>query len=268
MKRDEHPHRELLEQYLLGLTTRERADEVERLLESDPTAKQELERLSKQLNDYIAGQGMGTAAGPSPRRALEDFHDLDHEMITQMTKRNHALVIWRLALSAVCLALLFISGYLFRQNQNYRLEINKEKALHAQDEVSHKRQIEELRGRDVAWDSLSTRTIPSGRGNVLLHRVAGDEVAFLDISHLDSLLNEEAYHLLLLEEAPDGRITPHQLVVLDSARSTLLPLPEQTREINLWRGASSYEVPRDSALLEFVTRQDATFLRTTRKSKL
>ena len=52
---------------------------------------------------YISQQGMAELSSPaSVVRSSQDFHDLDHEMITQMTRRNHYLVIWRLALSAVC----------------------------------------------------------------------------------------------------------------------------------------------------------------------
>ena len=269
MNRENHPHRELLEQYLLGLTTRDQADFVEELLEQDPTAREELKRLEGQLEKYISEQGMREGEAANPRRALADFHDLDHEMITQMTRRNHHLVIWRLALSAVCLLLLFAAGYLFRENQNYRLAINTEKALHAQDEATYEREIAELlRGQGMEWDSLSTESVTSTRGNVLLHRVAGQKVSFLDVSHLEALLTDEAYHVYVVERGTDGAPAPRRVKLLDSARLDLLPLTATTESLNVWRGSADREVPRDTADLEFITRIAVTRSSTAEPSKL
>lgn len=269
MNRENHPHRELLEQYLLGLTTREQADYVEELLANDPTAREELERLEGQLEQYISQQGMQEGEAANPRRALADFHDLDHEMITQMTRRNHHLTIWRLALSAVCLLLLFVAGYLFRENQNYRLAINTEKALHAQDEANHEREIAELlRGQGVEWDSLTTESLTSTRGNVLLHRVAGQQISFLDVSHLESLLTNEAYHVYVVERGDDGAPSPRRVMLSDSTRLDLLPLTATTESLDVWRGGTDREVPRDTAELEFITRIAVTKPSRTAASKL
>ncbi|NJC27469.1 hypothetical protein [Neolewinella antarctica] len=249
MSQDKFNRRELLEQYLLGLTSREQTLYVKEMLEKDPTLATELEELRERMSEYITEQGM-EQDGSDRQRSLQDFHDLDHEMITAMTRRNHNLVIWRLALSGVCLLLLFLSGYLFRSNQNYRMEVDREKALHAQDDASAQKKIKTLEGQTVAWDSLNTQTIPSAGGDVLVHYLAEEDITFLDLSHLAALQPEEAYHLEMI----DGRGRSEKLVVSDSTRLSLLPLVANVNTVRLWRSAKAHDLPRDSALAVLVAR--------------
>ena len=221
--------RELLEQYLLGLTDRQQTARVEQMLREDPKLAEDLEELRTRMSDYIADQGLGHES-PDRQRTSEDFHDLDHEMITAMTRRNHNLVIWRLALSAACLVLLFLAGYLFRENQNYRMAVDREKAIHAETVESARRNIELLQGVPLPIDSLHTETIDLPNGNILVHYVLNDQAAFLDLSHLNLPEPKAAFHLSLHAASDEQRI-----VLSDSLCKTLIPVTSLVERVRLWR---------------------------------
>lgn len=241
MNWDNLDQRELLEQYLLGLTNREQTAYVEEMLEKDPKMAEQLEELKGKMADYISEQGLDQDA-PDGQRSLQDFHDLDHEMITAMTRRNHHLVIWRLALSAACLILLFISGYLFRQNQNYRLEVAREIAMHAQDDATAQRKIEDLQGKAIVWDSLHTQTVLSEDGEVKIHYLSNDQVTFLDLSHLKSFEPKEVYHLEVAGK--DGH--PERTRLMDSSRLGLVPVLEEVEHIKIWRSPAKADTRGDT----------------------
>ena len=242
MNWDKLDQRELLEQYLLGLTNREQAAYVEEMLEKDPELAAQLQELKEKMSEYISDQGLGDTV-PEGQRSLQDFHDLDHEMITAMTKRNHNLVIWRLALSAACLILLFVSGYLFRQNQNYRLEVAREIAEHAQDDASAQRKIEDLQGKAIVWDSLHTQTVVSEDGDVLIHYLADDQVTFLDLSHLKSPGPDGVYHLEVA--GLEGKTERTRIV--DSSRLSLVPIMEEIQHIKIWRSSADDDTLGDTS---------------------
>ncbi|OAV43385.1 hypothetical protein [Lewinella sp. 4G2] len=238
MNRDNIDRKELLEKYLLGLTDQEQAEYVEKQLQEDPTMVEDLAELRSKMSTYLNEQGF-TEQPARSMRSLRDFQDLDHEMITAMTRRNHHLSIWRMALSAVCLLLLFTTGYLFRENQNFRLEVAREQALHAQDEASNRKKLEALRGKAIVWDSLHTQTIASANGDVLVHFLADDQVTFLDLSHLDSLQQDEYYFLQLNGKDSNHGIDP----ITDSSRHSLIPILEDVSTISVYRGTPEAGVP-------------------------
>ena len=249
MDQKDYEHKKLLEQYLLGLTSREQETFVEELLAKDPRAEEELEKLRGQLDSYISQQGMAELSGPARSRSSQDFHDLDHEMITQMTRRNHYLVIWRLALSAVCLILLFVSGYLFRENQNYRIAVNREKALHAQDSAAYRRQLQALEHADVNWDSLKTQTVTSDNGDVLVHFLAEEGTTFLDLSHLPAPDSAQAFYLSVISRGGANEVR----LLRRAEHLKLLPLTTEVNRVRLLRGKIDTATPPDTSTVEVIT---------------
>ena len=91
MTRDEIKKSGLLDQYVLGLTTPEQTKLVERLMQEDPFLAEEIERLRDTLFQYADIQDIGPPSGGRKPRTMEDFHSLDHEIILEMTERNHSL---------------------------------------------------------------------------------------------------------------------------------------------------------------------------------
>lgn len=257
MSQERLDNKELLEQYLLGLTNPEQTAHVERLMDEHPELRTELEGMQDRMQVYLEEQGLDEESPSGNTRNIQDFHDLDHEMITAMTKRNHNLVIWRLALSAVCLILLFVSGYLFRENQNFRMEVNREKALHAQDEASAQRRIQALQGKTVAWDSLHTQTVASELGDVLIHYLTDNKVTFLDLSHLGELPPDEAYHLETKQGSGEEVVT----LIQDSLKMSLIPIVQDVEHIKIWRVAAGtiaqHEKVDPSLIADFPIIRDA-----------
>lgn len=257
MSQERLDKKELLEQYLLGLTNPEQTAHVERLMDEHPELRTELEGMQGRMDTYLQEQGLDRESPSGNTRDIQDFHDLDHEMITAMTKRNHNLVIWRLALSAVCLILLFVSGYLFRENQNFRMEVNREKAMHAQDEASAQRRIQALQGKTIAWENLHTQTVNSELGDVLIHYLADDKVTFLDLTHLGELPPEEAYHL----ETKHGSGAEVVTLIQDSLKMSLIPVVLDVEHVKIWRGAAGtvaqHETVEPSLIADFPIIRDA-----------
>ena len=199
MSREELQRSGILDQYVLGLLDPEQAAEVERMLDQDPTLVQEVNRLRQDLNSYADARNIAPPADGRPLRTAEDFYDLDHEMITAMMERNHTLNIWRYVLIAACLLLIGLSGYLFRLKENVRGELVRERALHAQDEASHRQ--DQARNRAAIqtavgnWDNLQSieRTVDTGVLHV--HLLARAGVALVDLSDLATLEAGQAYYI-------------------------------------------------------------------------
>ncbi len=199
MSREELKRSGILDQYVLGLLDPERSAEVERLLEGDPTLAREADQLRQDLNAYADARNIAPPADGRPPRTAEDFHDLDHEMITAMMERNHTLNIWRYVLIAACLLLVGLSGYLFRLKENLRGELVTQRALHAQDEASHR--LDMARNRAAIqtavgnWDNLQSIEQAVDTGVLHVHLLAGAGVALVDLSDLAALNGGEAYYI-------------------------------------------------------------------------
>ena len=190
----------ILDQYVLGLLGKERSAEVERLIEEDPDIAREVDRIRRDLDAYADLRDIAPPPAGRPSRTAEDFHDLDHEVITAMMEHNHTLNIWRWVLMAVCLLLVGLAGYLFRLKEEIRAELVTERAVHAQDEASHRLDME--RGRAALasaggdWgDSLLSYERPVAEGLLHVHIMQGAGVALVDLSDIPPPNADSAYYL-------------------------------------------------------------------------
>lgn len=234
----------LLEQYILGLTSRKESLLVERTLAENPEAQEDYENLRRELDDYALSNGMSAPLEGGETRTAADYEDLDHEMILAMTERNHSLVIWRYALMAACLLLLCLSGYLFRMNETNRSEVVTEKAHHAQDNNAHEQALKHLEETTPNWNELRTIKASSEHGTVILHYLDHQKLIFLDLSHARTLNENDAYFVFMGESGEEADIIVplgHQLnlhpVILpegvDKLKVFKWDLNEATREIDL-----------------------------------
>ncbi len=187
----------LLEQYVLGLTNREESQLVQDVLANDPEAQKEYELLKEELGGYAESYGLEAPADGRPARTAEDFEELDHEMVIAITNANRSLKRWRLALSAVCLLLLGFSLFIYRQHRQVQSDLVTERAQHAQDQNSFGIELKHLHDEAVDLTKLSTEEIPVDNGLILLHRLAGHDLALLDLSHIEPLEEGDAYYIFL-----------------------------------------------------------------------
>ena len=199
MSREELKRSGLLDQYVLGLLDPERSAEVEELMEGDPFLSQEVERLRQDLDSYADARNIAPPADGRAPRTAEDFHDLDHEMITAMMERNHTLNIWRYVLIAACLLLIGLSGYLFRLKENARGELVTERARRAQDEASYQQDLVRNRVAIEAavgnWEDMQSFEEAVDTGTLHVHLLAGAGVALVDLSDIPRLGDHEAYYV-------------------------------------------------------------------------
>ncbi|MBB4079532.1 hypothetical protein GGR28_002157 [Lewinella aquimaris] len=199
MNREELKRSGLLDQYVLGLLGPERMAEVEQLMREDPFLEQEVERLREDLNAYADSRNIGPPPPGREARSAEDFQDLDHEMITAMMEHNHTLNIWRYVLIAIIFLLVFLSGYLFRLKENVRGELITERALHAQDDASHRLDMERSRAAIEAaaanWENLTSIDQPMDTGTIHVHVLAGVGVALVDLSDVPPPPVGHAYYI-------------------------------------------------------------------------
>jgi len=222
MSREELKNSGLLEQYVLGLTSRKEAELVESVLEADPEARAEYEKLREEFDGYVSRQGLNAPLDGRAHRSVEEFEDLDHEMIMAMMERNHTLSIWRYVMGAVVLLLLGLSGYLFRQQQVAKAELVNERAMHAQDNNSHDIHLRELEGETLHHvDTTAVLTHPSAtesNGVVLLHQVLPDSMMLLDLSHAAKLTGGRSYFVYVADDwhHPVLEITSERQVGLHS----------------------------------------------------
>ena len=92
-----------------------------------------------------------------------------------------------------------LSGYLFRLKENLRGELVTERALHAQDEASHRQ--DRVRNRAAIqtavgnWDNLQSIEQAVDTGVLHVHLLAGAGVALVDLSDLAILEAGEAYYI-------------------------------------------------------------------------
>jgi len=204
MSREELKNSGLLEQYVLGLTSRKEAELVESVLDANPEVRAEYEQLRAEFDGYVSKQGLNAPLDGRAHRSVEEFEDLDHEMIMAMMERNHTLSIWRYAMGAAVLLLLGLSGYLFRQRQAAKVELVNERAMHAQDNKSHDIHLRELEG-EILHDGETTAVLthPSAtesNGVVLLHQVLPDSTVLLDLSHAAKLTDGHSYFVYVAND--------------------------------------------------------------------
>lgn len=177
------------------------------MLAEDPLLDAEANRLRRELNSYADARDILPPADGRPPRTVEDFHDLDHEMITAMMEHNHTLNIWRYVLIACCLLLIGLSGYLFRLKENVRGELVTERAVHAQDELSYRQDLQRSRAAiETAagnWDELRSYEEQLDSGALHVHVLAGAGVALVDLSDLPLLAAGQAYYVFGGEGEPE-----------------------------------------------------------------
>lgn len=223
----------LLEQYLLGLTTREESAAVEAYLAADPEARKDLEHLRTQLGVFINEQEFGEKA-VSGASAPVIYADQE-AVITHLNARVQRLSAIRYLLAAAC-ALLFLStAYFFRQSRLSHSALISEKARHVQDDRLHEREIVELSRETVHLDSLQTVVSASTSGNLLLHYLTTDSVVLLDLSHLEPLAEGFAYHVHLVRE--DKEIARHEIGAHET--HSLYPLDRSGAKLKVIRGPDS-----------------------------
>ncbi|MFT5998017.1 MAG: hypothetical protein ACI81P_000463 [Neolewinella sp.] len=230
----------LLEQYVLGLTSRKESLLVEKILEEDPEAKKDFEKLRAELDGYVVDQGLQVPDDGRSLRRQEDFDDLDYEVIMKMTARNHTLVKWRYGLGALCLFLLCLCGFLFRLNENNHSDLVVEKAEHAQDQTSHHLELEHALENTPEWRDVVTRKAAAGNGVVLLHYLKSQHVAFLDLSHCDTISARDSYYVFF-----DGQLSEEPVLVISgSDRLGLHPvfLKGETSSVQVFSGQTG-QVP-------------------------
>ncbi|MEO0734691.1 MAG: hypothetical protein AAFZ52_17785, partial [Bacteroidota bacterium] len=223
--------KELLEQYVLGLTDKEQSERVRAILKNDPEARRDLAYLREQLTAYADSYTkLKTPTDRNPR-SPEEFADLDHEMIMAMTERNHSLTIWRYALGAACLLLLVLSGFLFRQYQTSQSALVSERAAHAQDDVSHQLELKHLEEASVDITALHTERTNTDVGDILVHYPEHGATALLDFSHLEAPEKGVAYFLFLGDR--DDR--PADIVLPASALHQLYPIELPAAQLRIYR---------------------------------
>lgn len=227
----------LLEQYALGLTSRKETLAVEEILKNSPEARAELEMVKKNFNNYVEDQGFSGPADGRSRRTIEEYEDLDHEMIMAMMDRNHLLNIWRFALGIVVLLLIGLSGFLFRSNQVMNAKLTNEKALHAQDDYANELRLKDLSEQlptTEEWSAMRTETAPATEGQVLLHFLDDKDLLFLDLSHAAPLPEDYAYYVFL--ESVDDDKEP-ALVITAAEQLELHPisLSQQPGQLRIFR---------------------------------
>lgn len=209
----------LLEQYLLGLTTREETQEVEEYLASNPEARQELEFLRRQLGLYLEEKGIDEK---NEQGTSVDDEDSGEVVLAYLLERNQRLNATRLILLSICALLLAGFIYLYRQNSLLEAELLTERARHVQDDRFHETTLKELSRTTVSLDSLCTVVAESEHGNLQLHYLTADSVLLIDLSHLAVPDTGFAYHIHLLNE---GAEVP-RYVVERSALNSLYPVEQ------------------------------------------
>lgn len=232
MDRESLKNSGLLEQYILGLTSRKESLLVERTLEENPEAREDYEKLRKELDAYALDSGLSAPLAGREMRTAADYEDLDHEMILAMTERNHALVIWRYGLMATCLLLLCLSGYLFRLSETNKSEIVTEKAHHAQDNNAHEQARKHLEEMAPDWSEMRTIKSTTEAGTVIFHYLDKQDLVLLDFSHAQPLSDEDAYFVFT------GNSIEHALVVVPVGHQLNLHpvlLPKEVDEIKVFK---------------------------------
>lgn len=243
--REELKRSGLLDQYVLGLLGQERSAEVERMMEEDPEVANEVRRIRQDLNAYADLREIAPPPGGRPARTAEDFRDLDHEVITSMMEHNHTLNIWRYVLMAVCLVLIGVGGYLFRLKEEVRADLITERAVHAQDEASHRLDME--RGRTALaaakgyLDSLTTFTEPVAAGHLRVHLMEKAGLALVDMSDIAPPQSDSAYYLY---SGSSSHLSEPEIVTADQLNGLyVVPFDGGDPLLRIYHWAIGREVP-------------------------
>ena len=233
----------LLEQYVLGLTNRQESQLVEEAIQQDPQIKEDYNRLRGEMEGYVAARSV--VAPPDGERRLrtaQAYEDLDHEMITQMTERNHTLNVWRYTLGAVCIALVALCGYLFRLSETNRMDAVSERAEHQQDNNHYELKQRTLEQQLPNWEDVRSQHEVTALGTVTLHRIPVSNLSLLDLSSFGELAAGEAYFVFV-----DGEEKTSSLVVSAERQKDLhaIPLPTDAQVIKIyrWREAQQAAAP-------------------------
>lgn len=219
----------LLEQYLLGLTSREESKAVEEYVANNPEARRELEHLRSQLGVYLEDTGfMEPDTGRENRLVTQEYR----EQRDYLQVKNHWLKLTRRALAVLSVILLISSVYFYRQSHQHSLALSAEKARHVQDDHLHAREIKHLTAEAVDWDALHTVVAASEHGNLQLHYLLSDSTVLLDFSHLQGPAAGYAYHV--------HHLTAHgekSLFVIDAGEvNALYPLHNPDADLKILYG--------------------------------
>lgn len=221
----------LLEQYLLGLTSREESIAVEEYLARTPEAQQELEHLRSQLGLYLEDVGVGESAS-GPINQSNSAHSSNQ--INYLLTRNRHLTLLRSGLVTLCLLLFATSFYFYQQSRSNHSAHIAEKARHVQDDHLHAREMKHLEAAVIDWDSLHTVVASSDHGNLQLHYLMADGMVLLDLSHLQQPEHGYAYHV--------HRKTQHgeqKLWVVDAEKvNALYPVDNSDADLRILHGPS------------------------------
>lgn len=221
----------LLEQYLLGLTSREESMAVEEYLARNPEARRELDHLRSQLGLYLEDVGVNESVDKKARLPREEVL---REQVDILLARNRHLSTFRTGLVALCLLLFATSFFFYRQSRNNHSAHIAEKARHVQDDHLHAQEIEHLTAEVVHWDSLHTVVATSDHGNLQLHYLLADSMVLLDLSHLQGPAAGYAYHVHRQTEQGEQK-----LWVVDAGKvNALYPLDSPDADLRIIYGPS------------------------------
>lgn len=220
----------LLEQYLLGLTSREETQAIEKFLETDPQARADLEHLRGQLGVYLDKRGIDEKGDDIPPTGPDSVDD--REVLAYLLERNQRLNIIRYLLLALCLLLGGTAVYFYRSSNIYQAELSSEKARHIQDGHRHKAALRELDRKTVHLDSMQTIVAPTEAGNLQLFYLPADSIVLIDLSHLESPKAGYAYHLHTKDEHAE---TPRYIVSAGTVHD-LFPLKRHYAHLKVLYG--------------------------------
>jgi len=230
MDRETLNEKGLLEQYLLGLTTREESLAVEEYLEKDPQARADLEHLRRQLGVYLEDNGIEEKMPPGGQSNYEPTED--EQMLAYLLGRNQRLNIARYVLMALTLMLTVSTFYFDRQSSNAQAALLTEKARHVQDDHIHEAALKKMDRETVHLDSIRPVIHPSKAGNLQLHYLAADSVLLLDLSHLDPPHEGFAYHVHVRKGGEESS----RYVVAAGEEHGLYPLERSRAQLRLLYG--------------------------------
>lgn len=218
----------LLEQYLLGLTSREESQSIEAFLDRSPQARAELDFLKKQLGLHLAEGEQNVDLSPAGSR-LER---------TSLQKTNRRLRYLVAGLTVFCCLLLIAAvHYQNRSVVHYRAHLS-ERAQHIQDDQLYTREIESLSTSLAQWNHLHTQTVMSTHGPILVHHLQEQALALVDLSHLGPPDTQSVY--LFYDQVPSSASLLSEISATD--RTTLHPITITGKSLTIFhqsRGKSS-----------------------------
>lgn len=258
MDRDTLKKSGLLEQYALGLTNRRENEIVEAALANSEEVREDLSKLRKQFDSYAETQGTAAPNDGRPQRPQEEFEDLDHEMILALIDRNYTLSIWRYVLGGLVLLLIGLTGFLFRQNQQATSDLINEKALHAQDDQSYAQQLRKVQEETARWSAIGVKTVTTPHGPILVHQSPARGVAFIDLSHTQTLEDAMAYFVNVFRAEEMVEETVHAITATAQLRLHPVASLQEADTLRIYLGAiaDTVLVKRDTMLVAEVAVQE------------